>query len=77
MRSIVVRCDQRANSRTIAISAFLEIDGHAIPKAAMHAAVSSSDIGSFDQAAIGMLVTAIKSAVKSAGAELPLAGGWA
>jgi len=76
-RTIVLRVDQRSSSRTITISAFLEVDGHAIPNGIRMHKVSTSEIGVFDQAAMGTLIAAVKTAIRNVNAELPVAGGWA
>ena len=73
MRTIVLRVSQRANSRTITVTACLEVDGHVIPNARMNAAAMTGPGGTLDQTTIGTLVRAAKSALMER-AKLGVAG---
>lgn len=73
-RTIVLRASQRANSRTIDLTAAIEIDGHAIAIPNAHARTTNRAGVPIDVETARKLLTSLMSEIKSLTVTEPL---WA
>jgi hypothetical protein len=73
-RSIVLRATQRANSRTIALTVAIEIDGHTIAIPNAHASTSNRAGVPIDVDTARKLLASLTSEIRSLTVDAPL---WA